>query len=954
MPSSIRFTDLSSEVGLDFVHVSGTPQQRFIIESMGGGVAFLDYDGDGYLDAFVVDGTRVDAPPPETTNRLFRNIPSVDGSWRRFQEITEAAGLRRSGWGMGVAAGDYDSDGHVDLYVTYWGPNALYHNDGRGTFTDVTDAAGVGDPRWGTSAAFGDPDADGDLDLYVANYLAFDLGAPPNDGKPCSGWKGLDVFCGPHGLRSQADVLYRNDGMGGFSDVSRETGVADHHHPALGVLFADLDDDGDQDLYVANDSRPNLLFRNDGDWRLTEVAAWAGVAYSEDGRSQAGMGVAAGDYDGDGDLDLFVTNFSDDVNTLYQNQGDGTFVDATFAASLGGQVRPYLGWSTALFDADNDGWLDLFVANGHLYPQLTTHPSGLRYAQHNLLYRNEAGTFALLPHASLPGGVQVSRGTAFGDYDNDGDTDLLVMNLNGAPTFLRNDAGDGNNWLGLELVGVTSNRDGLGARVRLFAEGRLQVREAQRGYGYQSSHDPRVLFGLGSTERVDRVEIRWPSGHVQTLKDPELRRYLVVREGLEGVSESYATTVVNSPTTPTPAAPMPDEPLYEPTGSPTGYYETGIGYYRLGRYQEALVELRRAVSLRPGHADARYALGLVLYSGLGRDDEAVTELEQAAAQHAQRADVRHLLGAAYLSLNRPARAVEVLLEAATLEPDSWQIRHRLGLAYARRGQTVEAGGAFGEAARLAPYKPQPHLKLARIHAHAGRVEAARRERMLFERWTPVEDEVLRYEQEIRQSPNSSEARYLLGQAYVEQGRLAEALARFRQAVELDTTYARAYYGIGAVLHLRGDVPEAILSYKKAARLAPDMVPLLADLGQAYQQTGQYGQSIASFRKALQLRRDLPLTWGKLGVTYAESGRLEEAIQAYATALQQDSTLVDVRSGLGGAYAATGRLGAAIEQWRAVLRQVPNHPRVAGLIRKAERELGRGSTHDDLPSEGSVP
>ncbi len=905
-PSPIQFTDLSAAVGLDFTHVSGTAEQRLIIESMGGGAAFLDYDSDGYLDAFVVDGTRVHSPPPQATNRLYRNIPSADGTWRRFQQVTEAAGLRRSGWGMGVAVGDYDSDGHEDLYVTYWGPNQLYHNDGRGTFTDVTGLAGGGDPRWGTSAAFGDLDADGDLDLYVANYVAFDLTAPPNAGEPCTGYKGLDVFCGPDGLESQADVLYRNDGMGGFSDVSEQAGVSAHRHPGLGVLFADIDDDGDQDLFVANDSRPNLLFRNDGDWQLTELATQAGVAYSEDGRAQAGMGVAAGDYDRDGDLDLYVTNFSDDVNTLYQNRGDGTFVDATFTVSLGGRVRPFLGWSTSLFDADNDGWLDLFVANGHLYPQLETRPSGLRYAQRNLLYRNEGGTFALLPESALPGGEQVSRGAAFGDYDNDGDTDLLVMNLNGAPTFLRNDSGDRNNWLGLELVGVTSNRDGLGARVQLFAGDRQQTHQAQRGYGYQSSHDPRLLFGLGATERVDRVEIRWPGGNVQTLVNPELRRYLVVREGVEGVVERYATTGLGPRAVPTPAAPAREEPVIGPAEHVAEQYEKGLGYYRLGRYHEALGELRGVVQRQPGNADARYALGLVLYSGLGRDDEAAAVLEPAAAQHSQRSDVRDLLGAIYLSLNRPGRAIDVLLEAAELQPDAWQLHQRLGLAYTRGEREAEAEAAFIEAARLAPYRPQPHLNLARIYTRGGRLEAARRQRLLFERWAPVEDRAVRYERQIRQSPDSPDSRCLLGQVHVEQGRLSEALDRFRQATELDSSYAKAHYGIGAVLHMGGDTQQAILAYEEAIRLDPGLNRARADLGLAY----------------------------------AESGRLEEAIHAYAAALRQDSTLVDARRALGLAYAARGDLGAAIEQWQAVLRQEPGTPHVEDLIRRARGELAR--------------
>jgi tetratricopeptide (TPR) repeat protein len=941
--TGIRFTDISSEVGLDFTHLSGTPEQRFIIESMGGGVAFLDYDGDAYLDVFIVDGTRQEAPPPTATNRLYRNTTS-SAAGRRFQEVTEETGLGRTGWGMGCATGDIDGDGHVDLYVTYWGANLLYRNEGGSHFSDVTEAAGVGDPRWGTSAAFGDLDADGDLDLYVANYLVFDLESPPNDGQPCSGWKGLDVFCGPHGLQAQPDVLYRNDGSGSFTDVSVPTGIDDYRYPALGVLFTDMDADGDQDLYVANDSRPNLLFRNDGDWRLTEVGPYAGAALSEDGRAQAGMGVAAGDYNRDGHVDLFVTNFSDDVNTLYRNRGDGTFSDATFEANLGGLVRPYLGWSTALFDADHDGWLDLFVANGHLYPQLSAHPTGLRYAQQNLFYRNVGGRFELQPHALGLGSARVSRGTAFGDYDNDGDTDLLIMNLNGPPTFLRNDGGEHNHWLGLELVGSASNHDGIGARVHLIAGGLTRVSEARRAYGYQSAHDPRVVFGLGATDRVDRVEIRWPSGGVDVLEDPPIGRYLVVHEGVEGTSREYVAQPRDSPPPAaavtagsSPSAPSADVAR---AGSAAENQQRGLEFYRAGRYDEALSALRTSTVQRPDHIDTRYALGLVLYAGLGRFQEAADELEQAANLDTKRADLRELLGAVYMGLNRPQRAIEVLLEAARLQPEAWRIHHRLGLAYTREGLTEEAAGAFRQSARLAPYMPQVHLDLARLYDRQNDAEAAQRERSLYERWGPVEDRVALYKQEINQYPDSLEAYYLLGQAYVEQGRLKEAFGRFREAIERDSTYAEAYYGVGAVMHVGGDLARAVLAYEKAVRLQPDLFLALADLGQAYHQLGRYEQAVVAYRKALELRPDLPITHSKLGMAYAQDGRLEDAIRAYGEALQQDSSLVETRNALARAHAAQGRLDAAIEQWRTVLRHDADFPHVADLIRRAEGELDR--------------
>ena len=528
---AIQFTDISSTVGIDFTHVSGTLEQRLIIESMSGGAAFFDYDDDSYLDVFVVDATRLKAPPPTATNRLYRNTTNPAGNDRRFQDVTDASGLRRTGWGMGCTTGDIDGDGHVDLYVTYFGANVLYRNEDGSHFSDITEAAGVGDPRWGTSAAFGDLDADGDLDLYVANYLVFDLQDPPNGGEFCSGWKGLDTFCGPHGLKAQADVLYRNDGDGRFTDISVETGVDEFRYPALGVLLSDTDRDGDQDLYVANDSRPNLLFRNDGDWQLTDIGPGAGVAMSEDGRSQAGMGVAMGDFDADGAPDLLVTNFDDDYNTLYHNEGAGGFEDVSFSSGIGQPALAFVGFGAIFLDFDHDARLDIFVANGHVYPQIDTSGTNSTYAQHDHLFRNVDGShFALFrPGGESPFESRVSRGASAADFDNDGDLDLFVTHLNDQPALYRNDAASGN-WLGISLEGHSSSRDGAGARVEVHTDGHVQVRECLRGSSFLSSEDPRLHFGLGTTLIVDSLTVHWPAGGKQRLVAVEANQYLLLRE----------------------------------------------------------------------------------------------------------------------------------------------------------------------------------------------------------------------------------------------------------------------------------------------------------------------------------------------------------------------------------------------------------------------------------------
>jgi tetratricopeptide (TPR) repeat protein len=943
--AGVRFADVTAQSGLDFVQVSGGPEQRYILEAMTGGAAFLDYDGDGYLDLFLTSGSRLESPPPGAGNRLYRNVPGRGGE-RAFLDATDQAGLRHSAWSTGCATGDYDNDGDVDLFVACWGPDLLYRNEG-GRFTEVGQRAGVAHPGWGASAAFGDLDQDGYLDLYVTQYLVFDFSSPPNQGQLCRGYKGLETFCGPHGMKAQADLLYRNLGDGRFADLSAATGIGQHQYPGLGVVFTDYDDDGDLDLYVANDSEPNLLFRNEGGWRLEEVAAFAGAAYSEEGRSQAGMGVDAGDFDNDGDVDLFVTNFSDDVNTLYQNQGKGSFADATAAVGLSDKPRPYLGWGTAFTDADNDGWLDLFAANGHLYPQLKDHPSGLRYAQPCLFYWNEGGMFRQALPGPAMGVPRVSRAVAFGDYDNDGDADLLIANLNGAPTLLRNEGGNRNNWLGLELRGTRSNRDGIGARVSLFAGQGRQVREVKRGCGYQSAHDGRVLFGLGAAEGVERVEIRWPSGQVQVLENPPVRRYLVVQEGTAAPLASYAA--------PAPAAPAPPEsPPSEAaeTGAPALYaggadrtaedhYRSGVQLYRQGRYEEALEALRASVRARPDHLPGYYSLGVTLFAGLGRSAEAASLLEQALARDSSRVEICELLGRVYLSLNRPAEAVAALKRAALLDPSSWENHHRLGLAHLRGGDLGAAKEAFQRAAHLAPWAPIPRLSLARLYERLGDPPAAAAARLAFTRLQSTQERADTYLQRLEENPVDAEAHARLGREYLRQQRYQEAQGQFRRALELDPRCALAHYGMGALWHLQGRLEEAIAAYRAAHEADPGLVLAQSDLGRAYQRAGRLEEAVAAYAEALRQEPGLALAQSGLGETYAAQGKTREAIASFRAALELDSTLVDTRDALARLYASQGRLEEAIREWEQVLWLFPEHPTARAWIKQARQRL---STH----------
>ncbi|HSR66776.1 MAG TPA: CRTAC1 family protein [Acidobacteriota bacterium] len=528
-PAPFRFEEGAAPAGLTFQHVSGSPEKQYILESMSGGVALFDYDGDGWLDIYLVNGGRweeVLQGRRTVRNALYRN--RGDGT---FQDVTERAGVPGSLWDMGAVAADFDNDGDQDLYVTSFGPNKLYRNRGDGTFEDISESSGTADPRWSSAAAFGDYDGDGRLDLAVVNYVVFDPSDPPQRTALCK-YRGIDVQCGPRGLPGHPDVLYRNLGGGRFQDVTDSAGLGlDSRYYGLGASWTDYDNDGDADLLVANDSCPNFLFRNEGGGRFQEVAMLAGMALNEDGNEQAGMGLALGDPDGDGWIDFLQTNFSDDKNTLYLNQ-KGFFQDASYRWNVAEIAWQYLSWGTFFFDADLDGFPDLFVANGHVYPEVDRYQIGTAYKQRDFLFRNLEGK--RFEEVGLDSGIQAvenSRGAAWGDLDNDGRPDIVVNRLDSAPALYWNRTPlDGRNWIGLRLRGTASNRDGVGARLRLHAGGRAQTREASAGGSYLSSHDPRLLFGLGSAPEIEKLEIRWPSGRTQTVTDLKLNAYQTLQE----------------------------------------------------------------------------------------------------------------------------------------------------------------------------------------------------------------------------------------------------------------------------------------------------------------------------------------------------------------------------------------------------------------------------------------
>jgi hypothetical protein len=523
--TAVRFTEATREAGIDMRHVNGASADKYLVETMGSGGLFFDYDDDGWIDLFLVDGGSFADPAVarQARHRLFRN--RGNGT---FQDVTGPSGIQHREYGMGACAGDYDNDGRVDLYVTNVGPNTLYRNAGGGRFTDVTRAAGVGASQWSTGCAFSDLDRDGDLDLFATNYVT-------TDRNPYCGNAALNAraYCHPLQFDPLPNIVYRNDGKGTFTDVSAASGIGALRSNGLGVVIADFDDDEWPEIFVANDSMPNFLFRRTGPWKYGEVALRAGVAVAIDGRARAGMGTDAADYDGDGHLDLVVTNLDSEMHSLFRGLDRQLFAYATPESGIGPATLPYVGFGVVFLDFDHDTQLDVAFAHGHLMDNPLTRRAGSSYGQRNLLFRNTSPRrFTDVTGSAGPGFAleKVSRGLAAGDIDNDGDLDLLVTNNGQSPDLLRNDGTSGHALL-VRLIGTVSNRDGIGARLRLTAAGRIQIREVKAGSSYLGQNDLRSHFGLGAAIRADRLEVKWPSGRADVVQDLQADQIVTIREG---------------------------------------------------------------------------------------------------------------------------------------------------------------------------------------------------------------------------------------------------------------------------------------------------------------------------------------------------------------------------------------------------------------------------------------
>ncbi len=952
--AAVRFVNEAAAVGVVLRNVSGTPAKRSIVESTGAGACFLDYDLDGDLDLFLVNGATLETAGPDNpaSDALYEN----DGR-NGFLDVTESAGVGDRGWGGGCAVADYDNDGDPDLYLTHYGADALYRNEDGGTFREVATQVGVTDPRWSLGAVFFDADRDGDLDLYVANYLEFDAEEPGTLTRRCH-WKGGEVMCGPRGFTGQADVYYRNNGDGTFDDASADAGLGGDALYGMGAVAGDLDGDGHTDLFVASDSQENLLWVNDGTGRFRDQALAAGLAFSGDGREQAGMGADLGDYDGDGDEDLFVTNFSDDYHTLYRNDGDLLFTDVSGAAGLDPVTRPSLGWAGNFLDYDNDGDLDLFVAGGHVYPEVDTVDPATSYRQRNLLLENDgSGRFREVGDSSGAGLAEthVGRGAAFGDYDDDGDLDIVVVNDNEPPSLLRNDGGNGLHWIKLRLRGTRSNRDGIGARLRLAAGELVQFREVRQGGGYLSSHDPRLHFGLGGQTLVERLEIEWPSGTKQIATDLPARHLVTIDEERGVVSVEPLAGWRRDRAAPGEPAPAPAQPAAathpaQPVGRLTlenlqrvdAWVQQGTRSIQAGRYAAGISAYEQALAVLPaweaaaassdalGFGDRERYRGFLasLWDNLGvglmraeRLEECATAIDKALSIQSDRAKFHYNLGLCHFHGRRYEAAVASLEAAAAAGERSAGLDYDLGRALAAAGRCEAAIVALSAAVAGLP-RPDPRGRdaeawyhLGDCHSEAGGLAAASDAFREVLARVPGHQKALYRLALVRRRANEHDA-----------GQRAEGLFLARQ--EADEA-VRALKRSGAAG--RDQRLELVQGYLEA-RLAPQAVQEAQALVVAEPEDPQalelLGRALLALRppalapareafsRLLAVAAASPPALAGLGEALRQDGQLAEAAALFARALALDPDQSTATVGLARLAAAAGDWAAALERLEA--------------------------------------
>jgi tetratricopeptide (TPR) repeat protein len=934
--AAVRFVDEAAEAGIVLANISGSPEKRHIVETTGAGACFLDYDSDGDLDVYLVNGGLLGGEPAGGAPRdaLYQNRGGSE-----FIEVTSAAGVGDPGWGGGCAAADYDNDGDPDLYLTNYGRDTLYRNQGDGTFLDVTHAAGLGGARWNSGAAFADFDGDGLLDLFVASYLRFDTSDPETMSRRCR-WKGADVMCGPRGFPAEADLVYRNRGDGTFTDATAAAGVAGVARYGLGVVVGDLDGDRDPDVVVANDSQDNLLWVNDGRGRFTDQAMTAGVALSVDGRAQAGMGAALGDYDGDGDEDLAITNFSDDYHSLRRNEGGMVFTDVSREAGLDSGPRSSLGWANVFFDYDNDGDLDLFMAAGHVYPQVDQHDPLTSYRQRNLLLANENGRFEEVGARAGPGFslLRSGRGAAVGDYDDDGDLDLLVVNADDVPSLLRNDGGNAAHWLKVRLVGRRSNRDGIGARLSLEAGGRRQFREHRLQAGYFSSHDPRLHFGLASSTTAS-LRIRWPSGIQQAFSDLPADHLVVVDEerGMVAVQRLAGFARAPAPAAAAPesaavAAPGRAAPRPRLTAADVRVIDVivqrGTRRVLAGQLEEGIQDYGAALERLPPWEQAAASADAL---GFGDREEYAAFL----------ASLQDNLGVALMRAGRVSECAAPIEHALAVRPRQAKFLRNLALCHfhgRRYGDSIAALAAAREAGATGLA-----YDLGRAEALAGECAAAEEDLLRAIAELPLPDLTGR----------RAEAWYHLGGCRASGGRHGEAADAFREALELAPGHQKALFKLERAWRMAGQEAhaaraEALFRARQPAEEAVRSARLGGLRGRAERLALARGQLAGGSPAAALSQLGTVLAAGEDPVALVLLGRaylafrppaLDRAQEAFRRALRAAPGSAEAAAGLGDALRRAGLSLDAEAQYRTALQAEPDH--VAAAVGWALLELDAG-------------
>lgn len=947
---TVRFTDVTSAAGIHFKHTSGLSGRKYGVEALGSGAAFFDYNGDGHMDLYVVNGA--DLPghlsPQPPRNALYRN--RADG---RFVET--AAGVADTGYGMGCSAGDYDNDGDADLFVTNFGPNALYRNEG-GRFTDITVAAiSASDSSWSTGSAFVDYDLDGDLDLYVANYLDYQFESDPLDEN--GRLKRDRRHYAPTEYLGRRDFLYRNEAGGRFVDVTEEAGLFSLEGRELGVVFFDWDGDGDPDLFQANDATPNFLYRNEGDGSFSEIGLAAGAAYNEAGKPEGGMGIDIADMDGDSHLEVLVTNFQWESNTLYQSKGDGLWRDRSTASGLGAPSFDRLAFGVNFCDFDRDGDPDLYVTNGHIDDNIANFDPQTSHGQHDQLFLNDGrGRFAEISEQAGPffQRAMVGRGAATADYDNDGDSDLFVVNSNQPAVLLRNDTASTNHWLALRLVGTRSNRDGLGARVTVRTGGREQTLQTRSSFGYLSQSDPRLFFGLGAYDRVDQLDIAWPLGIRQQLEDVEADQILEISEPTEPVADRTSR----------------GDSVHKKTLQAGGH--SAAPAFELERFwREAPPVLIDAGRFAPPDGAARasvedidgltaavapYYLGN-FYASQGSYQQAISHYQQAIERRSDYEQAYINLAGVYARQTEYSTAIQILTQGIAALPGSAELKFRLGWNYFVQGRYAAALEQFEQVVLLDPQRHQAYDFMARIYmaeeqgeeaqqllqqALAAHPDAsallARLGILLLAAGSPAQaSEYL--ERAIREDPDHAEAYYSLGQAYLHTGLSDRGHAvlgyfellqdNYRELLDLKTAIvlnpsdAAACFGLGKVYGRIGRYEAARQAYLAVLKINPGHFDAQNNLGNIYLRQRHPHQAIKVFRALLQADSSYVRAYNNLGYAYLAINQPQRAIQTYKKAIAIDPKYAQAYSSLGALYMQQGRIAEA-QQQLAIYEELTQH------------------------------